>query len=111
MRRIVILSGLLFLAGCTPKPPTTGTVDGTITYKGKPVNGAALILHSTTAKDETFMIPVTQEGTFRTANVPPGDYKIVVEVAVGGAGPSTAGMSPAKFAEVKEKLEKMKTIA
>src|SRR5262245_38832566 len=92
MRRIGIILGLLILASCS-KPPTTGSVDGTITYKGKAVNAAAIVLHSTGKADEQFVVPVTQEGTFSTSSVPLGEYKIVVEVNKGGSGPSTAGMS------------------
>jgi len=112
MWRIVIVSvGFLLLAGCGPKRPAKGVVEGTITYKGQPVNAGSLILYPAGSGGSEFIIPVSQEGVFRTSDVPPGEYKVVVQVNQGGKGPSTAGMSPAKLAEMKEKLDKMKSIA
>jgi hypothetical protein len=111
MWRIVTLSvALLVLVGCGSKRPAAGSVEGSITYKGQPVNGAGLELHSATGKGE-FLIPVSQEGTFRTSDVPPGEYKIVVHGAVGSSGPPTTGMTAEEVAKVKEKIEKMKTPA
>jgi hypothetical protein len=113
MRRIVpVLIVALLLAGCGPKRGSKAVVSGTVTYKGRPVNGAALLLYPASAgKAETVTIPVSQEGTFHTADVPPGDYKIVVQPSAGTSGPSTRGMSEAKKAEMKAKLDEMKTPA
>jgi hypothetical protein len=106
MRRIVVVSiGLLLLVGCGSKN-TKGAVTGTVTYKGQPVNGAMLTLYP-----GRFPIPVTQDGKFSTTDVPPGDYKVVVEGTKGSEGPPTKDMSPEKLAQVREKLEAMKTPA
>jgi len=111
MRRIVTISiGLLLLAGCGSNRSGSGMVSGTITYNGQPVNGAALLLYPAGGGAE-ILIPVTQEGEFRTSDLPPGEYKVVVQGTAGSPGPPTQGMSPQKLAEVKEKLEAMKTPA
>jgi hypothetical protein len=83
-------------------------VSGTITYKNQPVNGATLVLISTDANGGSVTIPVSQEGTFSSSDVPPGEYKIVVEVSEGVAPFSTARMDPAKKAEADANLAKMK---
>jgi hypothetical protein len=108
MRRIVTVSILLlFLIGCRPKGGKGGLVQGKLTYKGQPVNNAALILIATGGKGESVSIPVSQEGTFSSADIPPGEYKIVVEGS-SGAGVDTSRMDPAKLAQAKEKIERMK---
>jgi hypothetical protein len=107
VKRILIVSIGLLLLGCGPKPGSGGTVSGTIRYNGKPVNGAMLHLHPDSESSDEVSIPVTQEGTFRASNVPPGEYKIVVEGRQGGGMSQmpTKGMDPAKAAEMKEKLQ------
>jgi hypothetical protein len=112
MRRIVTLSiVILLLAGCTQRRPN-GLLFGTVTYKGNPVNGAALFLYPANegGKGE-FLIPVSQEGDFRTSDVPLGDYKVVVQGTAGQAGPSLEGIAPDKLAEAKEKIEAQRTPA
>lgn len=106
MRRIVVVSiGLMLLAGCGSKN-AKGSLSGKLTYKGQPVNGAKMTLFP-----GQFPIPVTQDGEFRTSDVPPGDYKVVVEGTPGSEGPPTKDMSPAKLAEAREKLAGQKTPA
>jgi hypothetical protein len=109
MRRIITVSiGLLLLAGCGSSRPPSGTVSGTITYKGQPVNGATLQLYPTAGgQSATVSIPVSQEGTFRTSDVPVGEYKIVVQPDPGNPGPNLKGVSQ----EMKEKAEKLKVPA
>src|SRR5215469_9606821 len=86
MRRILVVSlAILPLMGCGPKRNQGGVVSGKITYKGTPVNGATLRLTPIPGPGEEVTIPVSQEGTFHTANIPPGEYKIVVEPAPTGA--------------------------
>ena len=119
MQRIVRASiGLLLLAmlvGCGAKRTRVGAVSGKITYKNQPVNGAALLLYpaaSTSAVPANpITIPVTQEGDFRISDVPPGEYKIVVEGALGKSPASLHNVPPEKMAEVKAKLDKMSTPA
>jgi hypothetical protein len=107
MRRIVTVSiGLLLLVGCGSSSKR-GAVTGTITYKGNPVNGATLLLHPSGGKG-TDAIPViaAQDGTFRTSDVPPGDYKIVVQGDPGpGDPPGIKNMPADKQAEARSKWE------
>lgn len=116
MRQIVSVSIVtLLLIGCGSKHGKPGAVAGTITYKGQPVNGAALLLYP--SKDDAanpITIPVTQEGTFSITDVPAGEYKIVVEGTAGAQqAPPIAlkNVPPEKAAEMKEKLAKMNTPA
>ena len=87
MRQIVrVCVGLLLLAvliGCS-KRHKSGEVSGKITYKGQPVNDAALMLYPSGGDDTNpITIPVDHEGSFRIIDVPPGEYKIVVEGSEG----------------------------
>ena len=110
MWRFVILAlALAPLVGCGSKKDDKILVKGTITYKGQPVNGAGLVLYPTTGNSVS--IPVTQEGTFEATNIPEGDYTVVVQPATGNSGvPSMKGMDSAKAAEMKSKIEAMKSI-
>jgi hypothetical protein len=110
MRQLVTLSlVLLLLAGCASKQ-SGGSLTGTITYNGQPVNGALLRFDPTGGTTGNAVdIPVDQEGKFVTTNVPPGDYRIMVTGVSGSEGvPSTKGMDPAKAAEMEAKFEKMR---
>jgi hypothetical protein len=115
MRQIVrIAVGLLLVAllvGCGGKRP--GAVSGKITYKGQPVNDAALRLYpSGGAVTNPITIPVTSQGAFRITDVPPGEYKVVVEGSEGGASEASLRNIPReKLAEVKAMLEPMKSRA
>ena len=92
MRWLILVSvGLLLLVGCTPIPATTGTLTGTVTYKGQPVNDAALMLYSGNAEESGLIIPVSDQGTFTTSSLPPGEYKVVVEGRSGAAAGGTTG--------------------
>ncbi len=109
MWRILLVSiGLLTLMGCGSKRNQSAVVSGTITYKGQPVNGASLHLYPTSGGGVDPTIPVNQEGMFRISNIPPGEYKIVVEATQGGRMPTLPkNADPAKAAEMKQKLEAM----
>jgi hypothetical protein len=110
MRRLLSFSILiLFLSGCGGKKPPSGIVTGSVTYKGQPVNGAALILYMTTGAGDTITIPVSQDGTYRATDIPMGEYIVVVQPSTGMSGvPSTKGMDKAKAAEVQAKIDAMK---
>jgi hypothetical protein len=113
MRRIItVLIVALLLAGCGPKRKT-GAVSGTLTYKEQPVNGAALFLYAAGGDQKSAItVAVTQEGTFLITDVPPGEYKVVVQGTAGAQQVSPAAlkkMPPDKAAEMKEKLSKMST--
>ena len=106
MWRILILPIVILpLMGCGKR--NQGVVSGTITYRGQPVNGVVLHLYPSSGKDVS--IPVTQEGTFRTTNVPPGEYKIVVEAPKPRDMPAMPkkGGDPAKRAEMEEKFKQV----
>ncbi len=109
MWRFLILSvALAALIGCGSKKDPGGTVKGTITYKGSAVNGAGLMMYPQSGN--SFVIPVTQEGTFDAVDIPAGEYVIVVQPSSGKSGvPSTKGMDPAKAAEMQSKIEAMKS--
>jgi hypothetical protein len=115
MRRIVTVSLVaLLLAGCGPKRGKTGVVTGKITYQGKPVNGALLLLYPAAGGQTPSMnVPVTQEGEFRISDLQqPGEYKVVVQGTAGAQQASAASlknMPPDKAAEAKEKLKAMST--
>jgi hypothetical protein len=79
-------------------------VSGTITYKNQPVNGATLLLYPSAGGSSTVSIPVGQDGTFRTNDVPTGDYKIVVQPDPGNPGPPTKDLPP----DMKQKAEALK---
>jgi hypothetical protein len=114
MVMVVVLIVLLPLIGCGKKRNLNGgNVSGTITYKGKPVNGALLRLTSTGGPSDPDVppIPVDQEGKFNASNIPPGEYKIVVEPSPGAPKGRSGGMPPmaknmdaAKAEEMKRKL-------
>jgi hypothetical protein len=102
MKRIILMSiGLVLLVGCGSKSSTGGQVTGTLTYKGKPVNGALLRFVPQKSEGTDFTVPVSQEGTFSGFDIPPGEYKLVVEA------PQIPKMTPPPGAseDVKKKFE------
>jgi hypothetical protein len=107
-RILIVAFGLFFVAGCGTSPDKT-VVKGTITYKGQAVNGGTLLLYPvpTSSGENPARIPVTQEGSFSTSDVVPGEYKIVVQPSAGGVAnvPSTKNMPPDKAAEAQAKLD------
>jgi hypothetical protein len=111
MRRIFVSLVLLSLMACGSKRDQGGIVSGKITYKGQPVNGAMLHLTPLPGPGPEIAVPVTQEGTFHTSNIPPGEYKVVVEPSQPPQArnmptiPKTA--DPAKQEEMRQKLQQM----
>ena len=99
---------LLAVVGCGSKNSPSVVVTGSVTYKGKPVNGAALMLYSTKGKGESFIVPVSQDGTFRSTDVPEGEYKVVVQPAAGFTPHMPKDMDAAKLAANKSKIEEFK---
>ena len=88
-------SALLLLVGCGPAGHGKGIVKGTITYKGQPVNGAPLKLYPAYQGGDIYIGDSrrTRTAPSARADVPPGDYKIVVQGATG-----TNGMPPPRKA-------------
>jgi hypothetical protein len=113
MKRAIFVSiALVLLVGCGTKRNPNGSISGTITYKGKPVNGAILHLHPPVGEGNIVNVPVTQEGTFNGNDIPPGEYKITVE----GTKPppdlqkmtqAPKDMDPAKQAEMEKKFQQV----
>ena len=112
MRQIVrVFVGLLLLAvllGCMSKRTRSGAVSGKITYKGQPVNDAALLLYPSSGGPEANPITMSAdgEGNFRITDVPPGEYTIVVEGSEGvdNEAPLLKMLPPDKQAEMKAKM-------
>jgi hypothetical protein len=101
MKRFAIVAlGLLLAVGCNSSKVSKATLSGAIAYKGQAVNGGALRLISTSGGTEV-VIPLAQDGTFRSADVPAGDYKVVVEPSEGFKGPPAKGMTPEMQAKMK----------
>jgi len=113
MRRIVTVSLLaLVLAGCGPKRTKSGTVSGKVSYKGQPVNGAALLLYPAAGGDAAINVGVNQAGEFHIVDVPAGEYKIVVRGTAGAQQVDPRmlkNMPPDKRAEAEAKLKDMNT--
>jgi hypothetical protein len=102
MRRLSIgLFGVMLLIGCNTSKVQKGTLSGTVTYKGQAVNGGALRLFNSSGSDAA-TIPLNQDGTFRSSDVPAGEYKVVIEPSAGSSGPPAQNLSP----EMKERLQK-----
>jgi hypothetical protein len=103
MRRIsILLVCLAVMAGCNPSQGAKGTLSGNVTYKGHAVNGGSLNLISVSSPGIELPIALGQDGSFRSADVPAGDYKVVIEPSAGVKGPPNQGLPP----EMKERLEK-----
>jgi hypothetical protein len=113
MRRIVsVLVLLLMLVGCAKSGSRGGMLQGTVTYKGQPVNNAALrLIPASGSEAQALTIPVGADGTFRTTDVPEGDYKVVVQGSGAAAGSSAAAGGPMapKPATFPTKYKQLKT--
>lgn len=113
LRMIGISVGLFLvltvLTGCGSKRVKPGVLSGKITYKGQPVNDAALLLYSAEDSSQTnpITIPVDADGDFRISDVPPGEYKIVVQGAEGvdNEAAMLKFLPPDKQAEMKSKMQ------
>jgi hypothetical protein len=99
---------LLLLAGCSGSKTVKTTLAGKLTYKDAPVNNASLNLYPA-AGGEAIIIPVDKEGNFRAADVPAGDYKVVVQGSPGSPGPDTKGMTKEQIDKMKDQIDKMKS--
>jgi hypothetical protein len=107
-RNVAVALTLVLLAGCSGGKIVKTTLAGKLTYKDQPVNNATLMLYPA-AGGEAVIVPVDKDGNFRAADVPAGDYKIVVQGSAGSPGPDTKGMTKEQLEKMKDQLEKMKT--
>ena len=106
---LILSVGIFCLVGCGGPPAAPKTVvTGTVTYKGQPVNGAALQLYPTEGAGEPTNVPVAQDGTYRAADLAVGEY-IVVVVPSEGRGQSMKGVDKAKMAEYQAQADAMKS--
>jgi hypothetical protein len=112
MRRVIAVGlGLLVLAGCSGSKGGNATLSGKVSYKDQPVNGASLLLYASgaAADAEPLAIPVGQDGTFQAADVPPGDYKVVVRASEMPPGLADRMMKGGGGdAETQDKMKKMR---
>jgi hypothetical protein len=105
-RTAIVLCIVALLIGCNTSKVKKGIVSGTVTYKGQPVNGATLHFYPVAADQSTELnIPVAQDGTFRSSDIPAADYQVVVEGNPGNAGFNTAGMTAEQKAKMKDQIE------
>jgi hypothetical protein len=113
MRQLVwVCVGLLVLAGCGSGRSKPGAVSGKLTYKGKPVGNAALLLYPAGGNlTNPITIPVDADGEFRIVDTPAAEYKVVVQGTAGATEADTKGMSPENAAKAKEMLGRMNTAA
>jgi hypothetical protein len=112
MRRVIAVAlGLLLLAGCAGSKNAKVTLSGKVTYKDQPVNNASLLLYPAAgpADAEPLPIPVGDDGTFQAADVPPGEYKVVVRAAQVPPGVADKMMrGGGGDPEAQEKMKKMR---
>ncbi len=108
MRNIILLLSLLSLpaaAGCTgsngPAPREIVPVQGTLTYRGRPVIEAQLTFRGDDPSEPAFAV-TDSSGRFRCMTndsgegMPPGDYVITISHSRGGIPEkyADAGLSP-----------------
>lgn len=107
---VVVAVSFVLLVGCTSK---RATLSGKVIYKGQPVNNVSLHLYpnSDNAKETPDVIlPVSQEGTFSTTGIKPGEYKVVVETQqVDDMAMKMKNMKGPKAEEAKKILEQNKS--
>jgi hypothetical protein len=56
-----------------------GTVEGKISYQGKPLPGGTVSFHP--AKGKPFVGAIQPDGTYRIKDVPAGQYRVAIETA------------------------------
>jgi Carboxypeptidase regulatory-like domain len=85
------------------KKGPTGTVEGKVTYKGKPLAGAYVTFHPEKGK-KVFSGKLDEDGTYTAKDVPVGKARVTVEVKAekGKAkGKAPRVVIPAKYADPK----------
>lgn len=70
---VVVIVLITFAAGCSPT--TTGSVEGRVTFKGKPV-GTGLVVFIDPDGHATLPVAVEADGTFRIPKVPIGAMRV-----------------------------------
>ena len=67
--------------GCTPAPPPTGVVSGTVTSGGKGVDECSLEFYNVVTKESTG-VKVDDQGMYLKEGILYGDYQVAVHQAV-----------------------------
>ncbi len=92
-RRLGILPLLIVIVGCGTGGSGT-VVSGKVTHKGDPVNDELVFVD---AKSKEYKAPVMPDGTYSIADLPLGDYKVLVKpglAPVMGGGAKSGGAAP-----------------
>lgn len=97
----------LALLGCSDKSPKLGTVpaSGTVTYKGQPLDGAAVAFISTdtatgknanavTDSQGRFVLQTYAGGTTQAKGAMPGDYVVTIQKQEGSSSSMASGGEP-----------------
>jgi hypothetical protein len=93
--RVLFVLALCALAGTGCKKNKGGDVKGTVTYHGKPVNGATLKFFPSFGPPQ--VVTVDQQGKFRGVGIPLGKAKVTVTGSKGDSGKGgKRGYDPAK---------------
>lgn len=75
---VVALVALGGLSGCGEKGPLTGTVQGTVTYRGKAV-GEGFVIFENQAKGWTRAAKLKPDGSYEHREVPVAEYVVRIE--------------------------------
>lgn len=101
----VVVVGMMWVSGCAKKKD--GTVSGKVVYQGNAVGPGQLLLHG--SGNAPVGIALDVQGQFNSAGIPPGDYKVTVEVAKDPfAMMKESGSDPRAGGAAKEAEEEMK---
>ncbi len=73
LRGVCLLVSVLPLAGCGP---STGEIEGTVEYDGKPLTSGSVIFMSEDKKPR--LAHIHKDGTYRISDCPPGLVRIAV---------------------------------
>ncbi len=65
----------------------TGTITGTVTYKGRPLPGGTVAFHPARGQ-AVFSGPIRADGTYEVRGVPVGEARVTVDMALTKAGPA-----------------------
>ena len=84
---LVVLAGALAVAGCGR---SSGTVTGTVTYKGKALKGGSVVfIPPAGGEAATVSAQIGEDGTFTAEKVPVGDVKVTVDTSYLKPAPRT----------------------
>jgi hypothetical protein len=73
---MIVTVPLLASAG-DDKPVPAGSVEGTVTFEGKPLPGGTVAFHP--AKGKPVVGVLRADGTYAIKTIPPGKYRVTIE--------------------------------